>query len=650
MADIFEFYVYDDRSIQFALAEPIMLEDKDVTEFRFRIPKSLNGFDMSSWVWWFVYENAAGIKYSVPMVLVDDADDPENYSLSSVSIGYGMSGYAGKLRFAIEVVNADSGGNVLNEWHTKTYDTIVEKTLQGNQVEYSETEADIISALIQRAEELIQLGGGSPVTASTVSAMLDTTKVYLYTGNESGYIFGNWYYYNGSAWTSGGEYGSGAITVDSVLSESSTNPVQNKVIYEALQDSGGLTQTEKNLILELFSKAAYADDDAGTAYDALETIWTTTSYSVSWSGNGYTKGNNATSVIEGSTFTSTVTANTGFTITSVTATMGGATVTGAWSGGTVTIPNVTGNIVITVVTSQRTVSSISAVYTQSGTVYDTDTLDSLKSDLVVTATFSDSTTGVIAAADYTLSGTLTVGTSTITVSYGGKTDTFSVTVTSAPVSYLYNWDFTQSLVDSVEGQEVTLGAGSGVSNATRDSSGLSFNAATQYAYLGEISPVGKTFEIDVSSFDFKGSTSYHIRFLSNSQYASSTSKGLGAIIWRKDTNQGWTSYGWNSETSQTAAWSASLWNSNLAGSSSSVLNAFSAKTVKIVYHSDGHTKDMYLDNDFIGTISDVWFNEYGSVHHSDKIYIGGQMSVNQGSGDQCYDMTITGIRIYENNE
>jgi hypothetical protein len=113
--------------------------------------------------------------------------------------------------------------------------------------------------------------------------------------------------------------------------------------------------------------------------------------------------------------------------------MGGATVTGAWSGGTVTIPNVTGNIVITVVTSQRTVSSISAVYTQSGTVYDTDTLDSLKSDLVVTATFSDSTTGVISAADYTLSGTLTEGTSTITVSYGGKTTTFNVTVTEAPV-------------------------------------------------------------------------------------------------------------------------------------------------------------------------------------------------------------------------
>lgn len=70
--------------------------------------------------------------------------------------------------------------------------------------------------------------------------------------------------------------------------------------------------------------------------------------------------------------------------------------------------------------------SISAVYTQSGTVYDTDSLDSLKTDLVVTAHYDDQTTETILA--YTLSGTLEVGTSTITVSYGGKTTTFSVTV------------------------------------------------------------------------------------------------------------------------------------------------------------------------------------------------------------------------------
>lgn len=79
--------------------------------------------------------------------------------------------------------------------------------------------------------------------------------------------------------------------------------------------------------------------------------------------------------------------------------------------------------------------SISAVYTQSGTVYDTDSLDSLKSDLVVTATYSDSSTETVPSADYTLSGTLAEGTSVITVTYQGMTTTFNVTVSVAVPLY-----------------------------------------------------------------------------------------------------------------------------------------------------------------------------------------------------------------------
>lgn len=73
------------------------------------------------------------------------------------------------------------------------------------------------------------------------------------------------------------------------------------------------------------------------------------------------------------------------------------------------------------------ISSITAVYTQSGTVYDTTPLDDLKPDLVVTANYSDGTSETVST--YTLSGTLTVGTSTITVTYMDKTATFTVNVT-----------------------------------------------------------------------------------------------------------------------------------------------------------------------------------------------------------------------------
>lgn len=93
--------------------------------------------------------------------------------------------------------------------------------------------------------------------------------------------------------------------------------------------------------------------------------------------------------------------------------------------------------------------SISAVYTQSGTVYTTDSLDSLKSDLVVTALYSDGTTETVPSSDYTLSGTLEEGTSTITVSYEGKTDDFDVTVSVRSIK-VYNGKGTSgtSIVDN----------------------------------------------------------------------------------------------------------------------------------------------------------------------------------------------------------
>ena len=58
---------------------------------------------------------------------------------------------------------------------------------------------------------------GSPLTASTAADMLDTTKVYVYTGEETGYTEGHWYYWNGTAWTDGGVYNSIAIQTDKTL-------------------------------------------------------------------------------------------------------------------------------------------------------------------------------------------------------------------------------------------------------------------------------------------------------------------------------------------------------------------------------------------------------------------------------------------------
>jgi len=82
--------------------------------------------------------------------------------------------------------------------------------------------------------------------------------------------------------------------------------------------------------------------------------------------------------------------------------------------------------------------SIFAVFDQADNVIlDTDDLETLRQYLTVTATYEDLSEREIIG--YTLSGTLTEGTSTITVSFGGKTTTFDVSVKHNYADSLANW-------------------------------------------------------------------------------------------------------------------------------------------------------------------------------------------------------------------
>lgn len=76
--------------------------------------------------------------------------------------------------------------------------------------------------------------------------------------------------------------------------------------------------------------------------------------------------------------------------------------------------------------------SLYTVLNLGGTTIYTDTpLDNLKNYLTVLGVYNDNTVDEIDAADYTLSGTLTVGTSTVTVAINNITTTFEVEVEQA---------------------------------------------------------------------------------------------------------------------------------------------------------------------------------------------------------------------------
>lgn len=87
---------------------------------------------------------------------------------------------------------------------------------------------------------------GAPYIATTVAGMTDKTRVYVYQGSESGYTSGNWYYWNGSAWTSGGTYNSAAVDTDKTLTQSdksADSAVVGKEIGQLKESISDLTDT-----------------------------------------------------------------------------------------------------------------------------------------------------------------------------------------------------------------------------------------------------------------------------------------------------------------------------------------------------------------------------------------------------------------------
>lgn len=102
--------------------------------------------------------------------------------------------------------------------------------------------------------------------------------------------------------------------------------------------------------------------------------------------------------------------------------------------------------------------SITAAYEQDRPIYTDDSLDLVRLDLVVTANYSDGTSETLADDAYELIGTLIAGTSTITVSYGGKTASVSVLVTAPLYSIA---DFAEQSLTS-GGKTITVKKENGV--------------------------------------------------------------------------------------------------------------------------------------------------------------------------------------------
>lgn len=185
----------------------------------------------------------------------------------------------------------------------------------------------------------------------------------------------------------------------------------------------------------------------------------------------------------------------------------------------------------------------------------------------------------------------------------------SVSVKLETRTLLYNWDFTKSLTDTVNGTTGTI-----IGNATQDANGITITDASSGVDFGQIANTGTTIEIDLAPDSTITKTTSNGRLLCFA-YGTGEANQHG-IVWRA-TGKEWNAY--------FGAWQTAYSND---------VNFFSGKTLSACIHSD-RTVSLYSDGVHLITTT-------GTVNFNNRGYLA------IGSvGSAAAGMVITGMRIYD---
>lgn len=178
---------------------------------------------------------------------------------------------------------------------------------------------------------------------------------------------------------------------------------------------------------------------------------------------------------------------------------------------------------------------------------------------------------------------------------------------------LYNWDFTTSLTDTVEGISATLANG-----ATQSSSGVTIAGETQHIKIPINFRLGHTYELDIASMN-KEFTSGHGRL-----FMINNSEGFA--------KQNGSSWKWYSD---------GMW--SISGGSAD----FSTATLRFTF---GRTFNVYGDSQTVKRSPATIYNNNVLYLRSDNTCQSSSNTVNitiGGTSASFYTMVITGFRIYE---
>lgn len=209
---------------------------------------------------------------------------------------------------------------------------------------------------------------------------------------------------------------------------------------------------------------------------------------------------------------------------------------------------------------------------------------------------------------------------------------------------LYEWNFKRSMRDIVSNKTAVA------TGATRTSSGLVFGAVGDRVVIDGFSNIGlmgKAVEIDVDSFSFHGDATKEINFVLIPNVLNTF---VGPL--RFEPSVGWCVSANKTINIRSNTKTSPAWSQDMSGDSYATINYFDGKTIRFEFRmtKSGQTYNQKTKLFVDGQLIDELENYFVQVSDSsaDKLVIGSRNVNNPSvnSGDQCYDMVISGLRVY----
>jgi hypothetical protein len=245
------------KTVQVLVEQPIVAGENLSQFIKFQAPRYYDNIDLTNMSVNILFISPAGNTGISAAVNTEYSDDMIRCGWL---VPYAACPVKGTLLFVLEFVGADYTLKTTIA-STPVLDSINDADVVPEPVEqawYITLQANV-SAALQEAQtalgriESIFNALSTPLSADTVADMTEESAIYVYTGSETGYTYGNWYYYDGTEWVSGGTYASTALVTDRTLSRRG-QPADAEATRQAIAAEEARAKAEEERIEALFTQ------------------------------------------------------------------------------------------------------------------------------------------------------------------------------------------------------------------------------------------------------------------------------------------------------------------------------------------------------------------------------------------------------------